>query len=602
MEVFASDVSKFASGVSSSYPITEYLPSFHINKYGAGVKGAKATSDIALNVDGVVKSTYLAFPTDTRSSNDNPTVASPIPGIRLDFKQNSTNGVYDGGSYNGVMTIRKYGIGTDWSGGPSSQLSFTDNGNMYIRTGTGTSWGSWAKIYSTRNKPTASEIGAAASSHTHNYINSKGFTPPQTGRTQNHGNVYSYNTSSGSSSTGAPTTYTSVMGFGSGTSGTIEIAGGWTSSGGLWYRQLRDVEDNWYAWKRVYTTDYKPTWSDIQSKPTVLTDGGTHSTVYLSNWFRSKGSSGWYNQDYGGGIYMNDSTWIKTYGSKNFLCDKILRGATIQSNLYEAANSTTNGTNMLEYSSSESMVRVSSTAAKTRFQANTWFHWNLNQGTGATENLEIYFENSSTSRAFRPAGADNNKIDLGSSSARFKKFWGYAYDYTSDSRHKFDIVSLSNKPTGLANNSKLKEAPQSRTDILKEEYDFFKNMPLYDYSLMNAEKNERTTGFLADELMEMNPGIASRFIRENEIDFSIDDDKPNLYCSDDEGEPPVEEEVKKVSTEKETRYSVSIESYIGNIHLVLQETMKKVDKLEEENRILKKRVGALEYDDLVVVG
>ncbi|MCB0050179.1 MAG: shufflon system plasmid conjugative transfer pilus tip adhesin PilV, partial [Caldilinea sp.] len=41
---------------------------------------------------------------------------------------------------------------------------------------------------------------------------------------------------------------------------------------------------------------------------------------------RSKGSSGWYHQDYGGGIYMVDSTWIRTYGGKGFYCD-----ATIQS-------------------------------------------------------------------------------------------------------------------------------------------------------------------------------------------------------------------------------------------------------------------------------
>ncbi len=89
-------------------------------------------------------------------------------------------------------------------------------------------------------------------------INSSGNRAPQTGRTQSLGGVYTYNTSSGSSSTGAPTTYTSTIGFGSGPYGTVEIAGSWVSSGGLWYRQLRDTTDNWYGWKRIYTSDFKP--------------------------------------------------------------------------------------------------------------------------------------------------------------------------------------------------------------------------------------------------------------------------------------------------------------------------------------------------------
>lgn len=33
-------------------------------------------------------------------------------------------------------------------------------------------------------------------------------------------------------------------------------------------------------------------------------------------WYRSTGQFGWYSQDYGGGIYMIDTTWIRTYGSK----------------------------------------------------------------------------------------------------------------------------------------------------------------------------------------------------------------------------------------------------------------------------------------------
>lgn len=44
----------------------------------------------------------------------------------------------------------------------------------------------------------------------------------------------------------------------------------------------------------------------------------TFSTAYTSNWFRSTGSTGWYSETYGGGIYMTDSTYVRVYNSKRF--------------------------------------------------------------------------------------------------------------------------------------------------------------------------------------------------------------------------------------------------------------------------------------------
>lgn len=40
------------------------------------------------------------------------------------------------------------------------------------------------------------------------------------------------------------------------------------------------------------------------------------NSIRCSDWFRSTGNSGWYHQDYGGGIYMEDSNFIRNYGSK----------------------------------------------------------------------------------------------------------------------------------------------------------------------------------------------------------------------------------------------------------------------------------------------
>lgn len=43
------------------------------------------------------------------------------------------------------------------------------------------------------------------------------------------------------------------------------------------------------------------------------------SSIQCSNWFRSTGNSGWYHQNYGGGIYMEDSNFIRNFGSKRLL-------------------------------------------------------------------------------------------------------------------------------------------------------------------------------------------------------------------------------------------------------------------------------------------
>lgn len=154
------------------------------------------------------------------------------------------------------------------------------------------------------------DIGGAPANHSHNYINSRGNLNPQTGRTQNLGNVYSYNTVSGTSN-GAPTTYTSVIGFGRSTRGTVEIAGGWTAGMGLWYRALRDSTDNWYRWVKVWDTkNFDPNSkanSNHNHDGSYITKGGSNNNVVLgaggyralsdftlnSNWAASKDASGY---------------------------------------------------------------------------------------------------------------------------------------------------------------------------------------------------------------------------------------------------------------------------------------------------------------------
>ena len=43
----------------------------------------------------------------------------------------------------------------------------------------------------------------------------------------------------------------------------------------------------------------------------TATDG-----VSASNWIRTNGNYGWYSQEHGGGIYMNDDTTVRIYNNK----------------------------------------------------------------------------------------------------------------------------------------------------------------------------------------------------------------------------------------------------------------------------------------------
>ena len=43
------------------------------------------------------------------------------------------------------------------------------------------------------------------------------------------------------------------------------------------------------------------------------------NSIQCSDWFRSTGNSGWYHQNYGGGIYMEDSNFIRNFGGKRLL-------------------------------------------------------------------------------------------------------------------------------------------------------------------------------------------------------------------------------------------------------------------------------------------
>lgn len=155
--------------------------------------------------------------------------------------------------------------------------------------------------------------------NTAQYLRSLGNQNCQTGRTQAYGDVYTYNTIDGNTS--SPTAYTSVIGFGRGTAGTVEIAGGWCNNH-LYWRSLRDCCDDWYSWRTVldnsnYTSVLNNTYLPLAGG--TMEDGARISTdgdLYLGD----ADNSGWlYVQDMASQagnsywkIYANGTASFKT--------------------------------------------------------------------------------------------------------------------------------------------------------------------------------------------------------------------------------------------------------------------------------------------------
>ena len=78
--------------------------------------------------------------------------------------------------------------------------------------------------------------------------------------------------------------------------------------------------DVWTTARTFYIQDH----DSFHTGAGVNVNGGSNvylklpSSIQCSDWFRSTGNSGWYHQNYGGGIYMQDSSWVRVFGGKRF--------------------------------------------------------------------------------------------------------------------------------------------------------------------------------------------------------------------------------------------------------------------------------------------
>ena len=327
------------------YGDTRYVTSLGTN--GTYVTWVKNGTTNNLTVPYSSYSGYLQSH-DTRSTNNTPAQFSS--GARFEFKYNSTDGLSNGGTHHGILHFKPYGGTTDFSGGQTHQLGFTDGGNLYMRTSTSSSaWGSWKLILT---QTTADGRYVTSLGTNGNYL-----TWTKAGTTNNitvpyatnsnkanyiyYGSISNLNSPSSWTSDGYRLVYDTYSGSASNkpvsqdnANGIITLFKSKHGTSNQYVSQLAFPDNtrmyfryasagsfsSWYT--IAYTSDIKDPanyyWANVRvSASSNSRTSPTFNTCYTSNWFRSTGNTGWYSESYGGGWYMTDSTWIRTYGSKS---------------------------------------------------------------------------------------------------------------------------------------------------------------------------------------------------------------------------------------------------------------------------------------------
>ena len=198
-------------------------------------------------------------------------------------------------------------------------LLFVNGSELYWRptAGTATDY----KIYHSGNFNPDSKLGVSSVAVEAKKMSYQGLMTAISGTTTFPAGLYLY----GVYNNGYPVTYGNLLRVGG--SGLGEMLFGWAgdaSVGGLYYRSKRDVAATaWSSWCKLWTSANSNLstvdWSANNLNAAANLD--VAGQAYVSGWLRSRGDVGWYSQDYGGGIHMTDSTWVRVYGSKGLMID-----------------------------------------------------------------------------------------------------------------------------------------------------------------------------------------------------------------------------------------------------------------------------------------
>ena len=110
--------------------------------------------------------------------------------------------------------------------------------------------------------------------------------------------------------------YGSQLAIQNGNAGHLAVRGSGSDNGASSWGEWSTVLDS--SNYTSYVNNYY--WANIKVSTTSSTETKpTFNTAYTSNWWRSTGKTGWWNDTYSGGIAMEDKTYVKVAGNKSFL-------------------------------------------------------------------------------------------------------------------------------------------------------------------------------------------------------------------------------------------------------------------------------------------
>lgn len=153
--------------------------------------------------------------------------------------------------------------------------------------------------------------GKAASSHTHSYLPLYGGT--MTGAIT-HGDAAAVQTVTDSWKKNGVT----IWNMGREADGDFK----------LWSYTDEGAYSNEFTFKRdggFVVPGHLVTHGQVSAATMTLSGRATVGDSLNSGWYRSTNAQGWYNETYGGGIHMQDATYVRTYNNKQFLCNDVMR-------------------------------------------------------------------------------------------------------------------------------------------------------------------------------------------------------------------------------------------------------------------------------------
>ena len=322
---------------------------------------------------------------------------------------------------------------------------------------------------------------------------------------------------------------------------------------------------------RFYTS-YNSNKSDASWACSTLNASGrvTCADVYSSSWLRTTGATGWCSESYGGGIYMTDSTWVRVYNSKQFL---VTSGSADSVHTYGGVNASGRiyGGGIVTAGGGLDVVGVRATTGCSSFNVYGRFYGNADHGgieIGASDNvLGIgVHKNDSWYMWWTPSGS----VDSVSNKS-------YIFEWTSNNwKFTGNILATGGVTAKSTSDIRLKikvNNPISYKDRLM-------NLGMvFDYRFNNIAKSRK--GKLTDDLNHI--GLSYQTVKQTlPIVTGEDEDKYGYinYISPD-----------------------LISLSIGAIQEVILEERKikediiilksKIEKLESENILLKKRLGLI---------